>query len=61
MVWGTTHELAQPSGERGGDHVGDHGGEGDDLPGQLGGLSPVSRLLHSSSGLSHPNKTKLQI
>ena len=49
---------------RGGNEVvggGDHLGEGDDLPGQLGGLSPVSRLLHSGSGLSHPNQTKLQI
>ena len=42
----------------GSDHA---GGEGDDLPGQLGGLAPVGRLLHSAPGLSHPNKTKLQM
>ena len=32
-----------------------------DLPGQVGGLAPVGRLLHSTSGLPHPNKAKLQM
>ena len=27
MVWGTTHELAQPSGEHGGGYAGNHGGD----------------------------------